>query len=313
LEPIPVVVYNSIARQGQAASFLPQVEHLLREEGFAYRLQTSAYPGQAVQIARQAAEDGAAMVIAAGGDGTVQEVVNGLMQARLDGAHRPVLGVLPVGRGNDFAFSLAIPQELPAAVGVLTRGMVRKVDLGHLAGGDYPEGRYFVNGVGMGFDAVVDFEAAKIKWLKGAASYLLAVLRTTFLYAKAPVYEIEIDGESRTAPFLLVSVMNGRRLGGSFYMAPEGNPADGLLDLCLAGQVKQAAILPLAARFLNGTQGQHPAVSTTRARKVSVRAVTGTIPAHADGEVICTAGQQLSIELLPAALSVVAPSNEGAG
>ena len=313
MEPTPVVVYNSIARQGQAASFLPRVESLLHEEGFAYRLQVSAYPGHAVQIARQAAEGGAAMVIAAGGDGTVQEVVNGLMQARLDGGRRPVLGVLPVGRGNDFAFSLAIPQGLSAAVRVLSRGRVRTVDLGHLAGGNYPKGRYFVNGVGMGFDAVVDFEAAKIKWLKGAASYLLAVIRTAFLYAKAPVYEIEIDGESRTAPFLLVSVMNGRRLAGSFYMAPEGNPADGLLDLCLAGQVKQAAILPLAARFLNGTQGQHPAVSTTRARKVSIRAVTGTIPAHADGEVICTAGQQLSIKLLPAALAVVAPSDKGTG
>jgi diacylglycerol kinase family enzyme len=178
--------------------------------------------------------------------------------------------------------------------------------VGRVSGGDYPQGRYFGNGVGLGFDTVVGFEAAKIKWLHGAASYLAALVRTIFLYSKAPVYEIVIDGGPAVqAAYLLVSVMNGKRMGGSFYMAPNSKPDDGTFDLCLASQVPQIKILPLAARFLKGTQSEHPAIKRARAATISVRAVQGTIPAHADGETICTAGQALRIEMHPAVLEVV--------
>jgi diacylglycerol kinase (ATP) len=157
----------------------------------------------------------------------------------------------------------------------------------------------------LGFDAVVGFEAAKIKWLHGAASYLVAVVKTLFLYAHAPVYDVNIDGTILRQPFLMVSIMNGRRAGGSFMMAPDGNPGDGIFDICLAGAVSQIRILPVAATFISGKQENDRAVKMLRGKKVSVRAVEGTIPAHADGETICTAGQSLSVELLPAALEVV--------
>jgi diacylglycerol kinase family enzyme len=181
-----------------------------------------------------------------------------------------------------------------------------------VTGGDYPQGRYFGNGVGLGFDTVVGFEAAKIKWLRGAASYLAALVKTIFLYSKAPVYEICLDGgaPSRKA-FLMISIMNGTRMGGTFHMAPEGNPGDGLFDLCQVGQVPQAKILFVAAKFINGTQKEHPAVEMLRARQVTIRAIQGTIPAHADGETICTAGAELSIELFPAALTVVSSHHAG--
>jgi diacylglycerol kinase family enzyme len=164
----------------------------------------------------------------------------------------------------------------------------------------------------MGFDTVVGFEAAKIKWLHGAASYLAALVRTIFLYSKAPVFEIILDGGTPVhQAFLMVSVMNGTRMGGSFHMAPEGNPGDGVLDLCLAGQVPQMKILPLALKFIKGTQKDHPAVKMVRARQITIRAIEGTIPAHADGETICTAGMALTIVLFPAALEVISKNHEG--
>jgi diacylglycerol kinase family enzyme len=216
------------------------------------------------------------------------------------------MGVLPVGRGNDFAFGMGIPADWREAADVLVQGYRRTADVGLVSGGDYPEGRYFGNGLGLGFDTVVGFEAAKIKWLHGAASYLVAVVRTIFLYAKAPVYEIILDdGSPSEKAYLMVSVMNCRRMGGSFHTAPNGNPEDGVFDLCLTGQVPQIKMLPLAAKFLNGSQAEHPAVRMAQAKKVSIRAVEGTIPAHADGETICLAGKALTVELLPGALEVV--------
>ncbi len=304
-----LLIYNPTAEKGYAAQKLPQIKSLLEAAGMEYDLVTTQRHGHAIDLAKQAVSDGYSLVIAAGGDGTVNEVVNGLMLGKVNGNGRPALGVLPIGRGNDFAFGVGIPLGLEDAVKVLAAGQRRTIDIGRFSGGDYPDGRYFANGVGMGFDTVVGFEAEKIKRLKGAASYLVALVRTIFLYSKAPVYEVVLDSGTLNQPFLMISVMNGCRMGGTFYMAPNSNPSDDTFDLCLAGNVPQIKILPLAAKFLNGSQEGHPAVSMVRSRKISVRAVEGTIPAHADGETICTAGKALDIELIPASLDVVTSHN----
>ncbi len=305
----PLIIYNPTANKGTAGKILPTVETLLQNSGFDYDLVLTEGPEHAETLARQAAEEGRALVVAAGGDGTVNEVINGLMLAHSNGHECPALAVLPVGRGNDFAYGVDIPHELGEAVNVLVEDSPHSLDIGKVTGGDYPEGRYFGNGVGLGFDTVVGFEAAKVKWLHGAASYLWAMIRTIFLYSKAPVYKITLDGETFQQPFLMVSVMNGRRMGGSFYMAPEGDSSDGFFDLCLANQVPQLRILPLAIKFISGTQKDHPAIRMLRARKVSINAVEGTIPAHADGETICEAGQALTIEMFPDSLKVLSRRN----
>lgn len=305
----PMLIYNPAAGKGSAGKILPQVQALLNEHGFAYDLLLTSRPGDAQIFACRAAEEGCPLVVVAGGDGTINEAVNGLMTADLAGKVRPTMAVLSVGRGNDFAYGMSIPHELSEAVDVLVSGHHRRIDVGHFHGGDFPEGRYFANGVGLGFDTVVGFEAAKITWLHGMASYLVAMVRTIFLYSKAPVYEITMDGETLQQAFLMVSVMNGSRMGGSFHMAPDSDPGDSIFDLCLAGQVSQSRILPLAVKFISGTQKEHPAVRMAQARKITIRAIEGTIPAHADGETICTAGLMLTIEIIPDSLDVVFKQN----
>ena len=307
----PLIIYNPVAGKGSAYQHLPKVQELLHQKGFDHDLILTQGPGHALTLSRQAAEEGRDRVVAAGGDGTVNETINGLMQAHLkNGSGRPALGVVPVGRGNDFAFGAGVPTDVAQACETLAQGRRRKVDIGLISGGDYPQGRYFGNGVGLGFDAVVGFEADKIKWLHGAASYLVAVVKTIFLYARAPIYEVTYDDTTVTQPFLMVSVMNGRRMGGTFMMAPQSQPGDGVFDLCLAGQVSQIRILPLAVTFMQGKQAGHPAVKMARARRIRIRAVQGTIPAHADGETICKAGQALTIELIPTALDVIVQDGE---
>ncbi len=305
----PMLVYNPTAGKGNAGKLLPKVQALLGERGFENNLTLTEGVGHAQRLSEQAVEAGCDLLVVAGGDGTVNEAINGLMSPALNGRKRPALGVLPIGRGNDFAFGMDIPHELTAACDTLAGGQRRRIDIGRVTGGDYPEGRYFGNGVGLGFDTVVGFEAAKMKWLHGGASYLVAVIRTIFKYAKAPVYEITLDDGVLRQPFLMVSVMNGRRMGGAFMMAPEGNPSDRTFDLCLAGDVHQMRILPLAATFISGTQGKDRAVSMRRSTKITVRAIEGRIPAHADGETICTEGELLTIEILPDALDVLTHPN----
>jgi diacylglycerol kinase family enzyme len=199
------------------------------------------------------------------------------------------------------------PPDLSEACLALAEGKRKTIDMGLSAGGDYPKGRFFGNGVGIGFDAVVGFEALKLKRLHGFPSYIVAALKTIFLYYQAPTVRIEYDGEVLTQPALMVSVMNGRRLGGGFMMAPEGQIDDGLFDLTIADQVDRASIFGLILRFMQGSQVGHPAIKTARAAKVTITAEQGSLPAHADGETICEAGDKLELEIVPQALEVIIP------
>jgi YegS/Rv2252/BmrU family lipid kinase len=243
--------------------------------------------------------------VGGGGDGTANEILNGLMKARQEGFENFKMGMLPVGRGNDFAYSMGIPTDLKTACEALAPAKSRLIDVGLLKGGFFPEGRYFGNGVGIGFDAVVGFEAAKFRRLSGMAGYVAGALKTMFLYFKAPLLEVTFNGKTVTQPCIMVSVMNGIRMGGTFFMAPQGKPADGVFDLTLVGQINQFQILMLLPRFMKGTQAGHPAVRVEKTAELNVKALKGSIPAHADGETMCTAGEQISIKLLPRQIQLI--------
>jgi diacylglycerol kinase family enzyme len=212
-----------------------------------------------------------------------------------------------VGRGNDFGFSLGVPHELHQAVETLAAGRRRRIDIGELRGGLFPQGRCFGNGVGIGFDAVVGFESVKLAPLSGFASYLVAALRTILLYFHAPTVRIELDDETIVQPALMVSIMNGRRMGGGFMMAPQSNPEDGKFDICIAGEVSRLEILKIIPRFLKGTQAGHPAIQFRTSRHVKVTALNGWLPAHADGETMATKADCLEMEVLPGAVDLLVP------
>ncbi|HOT93369.1 MAG TPA: diacylglycerol kinase family lipid kinase [Anaerolineae bacterium] len=298
------VIVNPISGRGNGERSLPFIKNLLDQYSLSYDLACTEYPGHAIGLAQQAAMDGYAVVVAAGGDGTANEVLNGLMQARQAGAH-VTLGVLSVGRGNDFAFGAGIPHALGVGSAVLAADHRRFIDVGYVEGGLVPQGRYFGNGVGIGFDAVVGFEALKLKRLSGFPSYIVAALKTVFLYYRAPRLRITYDDQVLTQPSLMVSVMNGRRMGGGFMMAPNASPDDGFFDLCLAAHVNRARIFPLILRFMQGTQATHPAIRTGRAQHVTVTALEGVLPAHADGETISVESRELTMRILPRQLEVV--------
>lgn len=302
------VILNPAAGRGNGIRALPQIKRLLTEQGLDFDLVCTERPWHAAELAKEAALDGYDAVVAAGGDGTVNEIINGLMTLS---SPAPALGVLCVGQGNDFAYGMGIPLDLEAGCQALARGYRRRVDVGRIIGGGYPSGRYFGNGIGIGFDAVVGFEASRMTRLSGFPAYLVAVLKTVFLYYKAPLSQIEYDDQTVVQPSLMISIMNGRRMGGGFYMAPAGKPDDGLFDLCIAREVSRLRIFSMIPHFLRGTQATQEPIRMARARRVVVTALKGVLPAHADGETLCTAAERLEIELLPSQLEVISLPPEG--
>jgi YegS/Rv2252/BmrU family lipid kinase len=298
-------IVNPIAGQGAGKIALPEIDRIARENSMDYEIISTEHAGHAIDLASEAASKDFDVVVAVGGDGTSNEVLNGLMRAWNQGHRNTKMGIIGIGRGNDFAFGFGIPPGLQVGFKVIQQGKHRSMDVGLVVGGDYPQGRYFGNGVGIGFDAVVGFEALKLTHLHGFLNYIVAALRTIFLFFNAPLVRIESDDKIITQPSLMVSIMNGRRMGGGFMMAPEASTEDGLLDLCIVGQLSRIGILTMIPWFMKGTQATRPQIKTGRASKIHVVALKGVLPVHADGETICTAGSELRVEIIEAPIEIL--------
>ena len=299
------IIANPSAGSGKGKRSISQIEQLFKRYKFDYDLISTERSWYAAELAKESALSGYDVVVAAGGDGTVNEVINGLMEAKIETGETSALAVLCVGRGNDFAYSMGIPYDLEQACETIAEDQRRTIDIGRVLGGFHPQGRFFGNCVGVGFDAIGTIEVAKLPRLGGFLSYFIAVLKTIFLYYKGPVVAIEYDNHALTQPTLLVSIMNGIRLGGGFIMAPEAEPDDGLFDLVIADQVGRPRIFGLLPHFLRGTQATQKEIKTERAAQISIKALEGSLPAQTDGEVLCVDGKDLEVELLPRQLEII--------
>lgn len=298
--PIKVIL-NPVAGRGYGAKVEPELRRLLQAEGLDFDLVRTARPWHAAELAEQATGDGFDIVVAAGGDGTTNEVVNGLMAASENGA-TATLGIVPIGSGSDFANTVGVPPDLQGACHRLANGQTRTVDVGRVTlPGQAP--RYFDNTVNVGFGGAVTLEARKVKWLRGIALYLPVVLKVVFLYYKAPLATIEYDGQKLVLPALMICVANGPREGGGFYVAPQAQPDDGLFDLCIVREVGRLAMLGLVPHFMKGTHVGREPITMARARRVTISSPDDLV-AHMDGEILCTDGHRIEFEILPRRLRV---------
>jgi YegS/Rv2252/BmrU family lipid kinase len=299
MSPIKVIL-NPIAGRGLGGRSEARLHRYLQEEQLDYDLVLTQGPGHAIELARQAAGDGFDTVVAAGGDGTTQEVVNGLMAAA-GGGIAGTLGVIPVGSGSDFAHNVGVPADVQGACQRLARGESRIVDVCRVTVDDQPP-TYFDNTVNVGFGGIVTVESRKVKWLRGMALYLPVVLKTVFL-TEAPQMTIRYDDQEMTVQAHMVCVANGAREGGGFFCAPDARNDDGLLDVCIVGDIGRLAMLALVPRFISGTHVGHQCVTMGRTQQVTVTSDDALI-AHADGEILCTDARQLAFEVLPQQLRV---------
>lgn len=261
-------------------------------------------PGHATELAATAAQSGCCVVVAAGGDGTVHEIVNGLMS--VPAAQRPALGLLPLGSGNDLAFNCGLLDAPPAALQRALHGTPTALDTA-LIEDDAGRSRHYINVAGMLFDAAALMHALRIKYLRGSLIYLVAVMRTIMQNHFPTRVELIVDGELSLHSLLMLTLANGAREGGGFICAPQALPDDGWLDYVSVIEISRLQMLRLLPEFLRGTQGRFSSVQFKRGRKFEITA-DRAIPVHLDGELWAdyTANvRRLRVTLLPGALRLM--------
>lgn len=287
-----VVIVNRAAGGGRGPALAaPHLAHLDATVRYTER------PGHARELAEQAARDGASTVVAAGGDGTVFEVVNGLMQLAPD--DRPTLGLLPVGTGNSFVRDLAL--DSPArAVEAILGGHTQPVDVVRL---DHDEGvLHYVNLLSVGFSAEAGALTNRRYKGLGASGYILAVLQCLLRLGAHPFPHALDGGPVDARPYVLVSFSNSRFTGGDMQMAPRADISDGELDVVTIGPMRRLRFLRAFPRIFAGTHDQLPEIDLARAREV-VFSAASPVDVMVDGEVLTLTLRKL--EVLPGALRVL--------
>lgn len=305
------VILNPAAGKGRAERAWPMIAAQLRARGIGFTQAVTCGPGDAGALVRQDVTDGAARIIVAGGDGTLNEVVNGLIAAGGAGMGQPTLAVLPLGTGVDFARGLGI-RSLPDALDALRRGRPRALDLG-LARFRDPAGREkeraFINVADCGLGPIASRQIARVDRRLGRGAYLYGALRAIAAYSPA-LTRISVDGRIvYDAPCGLLAIGNGRFFGGGMCIAPKARPDDGLLDLVILGATNRRTLVgELLPRVYRGSHLRHPAVHLARGGTITVDA-TPPLPLELDGEIVGTTPTRLTLQ--SARLRVLAPSAGG--
>lgn len=298
------IVLNPMADMGNAWRVARDLRAITEEHG-SVDWSGTVYPGHAIQLARQAGEQGYDMVIAMGGDGTVHEAANGLMQVAQE--KRPILGIVPVGSGNDFAHAVGIPMQSDKALLQAINGKPSRIDLG-LMTDEHGRREYFDNTLGIGFDAVVTIRSHKLPLLRGFLMYLTAVIQTILLNHDPAKIRFESDHESWEDQVLMTTLCNGGREGGGFMLSPESKMNDGLMEYVMVRKVSRWMMFRLVPEFMSGTHRRF----TKQIRMGACRRLTMSadrpLYIHADGEILSGFGSSLkkaTFEIVPEALQVV--------
>ncbi len=306
--PKTLVVLNPISGHGAAAKLETRIVADLRKGGIDLELVRTATAGDAIRIAEQAKQAGYETIIAVGGDGTLDEVVNGILRASA-GHPSGTLGIIPVGTGNDFCKMLSLPSDWSMGVERIVAGRCRWVDVGHVVGdkpavSDGPKTRYFLNGLDTGFGALVATHAHDVPYLKGTALYLVAVLQTLVRY-EVPHVRIGLDEEMLEQKSTMVVAANGRCFGGGFWIAPKAEADDGLLDVIIAQGLGRFGILSLLPKVLKGTHLGDARVRFTRTAHLTVES-PDPLTVETDGEIVFLGAHHLEIKVLPKHLQIIA-------
>lgn len=298
------VVINPASNRGSGAKCEPEIRQWLHQQKIEHEVLVTTQSSEALPYVVEKTFDHDA-IIAAGGDGTVHEVINGMMQARAKNGHSEnmaSLGVLPIGSGNDFVKMLGIPVNLHKAFRILEQKKTMPVDIGQISV-DGNHTRFFNNNIGVGFDAYVNYESIKIKHLRGVAIYLTAVIKSLFKY-QPPLMHVHINGETFSRRILMLTIGNGRCSGGGFYITPDAKIDDGLFDVCAVDAMSKSRMLTSLVKVMKGAHLNLPGVMLRRTVEVDIRS-DQALPIHADGEVVSLDAHEIKLKILPSVLQVI--------
>jgi YegS/Rv2252/BmrU family lipid kinase len=300
-----VFLVNPASSNGATGRRWPELAHRAAQLGLEGETFFSERPGHLIELAERAARDGAELMVAAGGDGTLNEVVNGIVRA----GTQTEVATIPLGTGMDFVRTYGIPNRFDDAVKTAREGRTRTIDVGRVEyrtwDGKDAE-RYYANVGSVGMSAAVAQRANGMsKAIGGKATFFYALVRVFFEWDNTPVTVELADGDRREAHMHDVIVANGQWHGGAMWLAPDAKPDDGLFDVILIGDVTKRDFLTTAPKLYKGTYLAHPKIELLRSRSVSVNAPE-RLPIELDGEQVGTTPTRF--EVVPAALRVRVPA-----
>ena len=297
------IILNPYSNRWNAKKRWPEAEAALKAAGVDFELAISEHPRHITELAEQAARQGFSPIIAAGGDGTIGETVNGLARAAKDDqALLGPFGILPLGSANDLVDNLGLPNDLAAAARVIAAGKTRRMDVGSV------NGLYFANNSAIGLEPYITLVQQRITWIKGMLRYLAAAVRGIM---DKPLWsaEIEWEGGHYKGPIILVTVGNGARTGGVFYMAPHADLFDGKLTFVYGFRRTRRgmfAVLPKTMKKAEGSYVETDDIHEQHSSWIKIHVDTPT-PAHVDGEIFSEAIQDLEYRIHPQRLQILVP------
>ncbi len=292
------IILNPYANRWQAQGKVTTIKTALSDSGLAYDLAVTQKPDEGIEIAATAVSEGYDAIIAAGGDGTINEVINGILQATPSGPSLP-FGIIPIGSANDFNLMAGLPDDIHKSIQLIANGHTRQIDAGVV------NGRYFINNSATCMEPMVTLETQKIQRLKGESRYL-AGLGRALIKLKAWDMQITWDTGDYSGPGILLSVCNSPRTGG-FMMAPGAEIDDGWLDFVFVPQVSKPTLMRLLVKLMRGTHVEDPLVTFKRTTKLNVALQPGA-PAHTDGEIFSTSETNLAYQILPGKVTLISPN-----
>jgi len=292
------VILNPYSARWMARKRRPEMEAALRAAGLDFEVVETNAPGEGVMLAEAAARQGYAPIIAAGGDGAIGEVVNGLHRASPDGVLGP-LGLMPMGTANDLVHNLGLPLELGAMASAIAGGQTRRIDLG------MANEWVFDNNSAVGLEPMVTLYNIRMVRLRGIVRYLVAALRA-INQKPAWAMRLEWDDGGYEGPVSLVTVGNCAVTGGLFHMAPAADPTDGKLTFVYAYAPTRLKMLSLLPRAISGEYVKDPAVHQHHTTKLRIN-MTPESPIQVDGEIRSLGLGSVTYGVLPARLDVLVP------
>ena len=300
--PYAKVIVNPVAGAYSTRRKWPRISKLLRLVGLSFDYEYTEGVGHAIELARAAASDGYRYLVAVGGDGTVNEVANGILHST--NSADTILGIVSTGTGSDFVRSVGIPRDYTRACSFLTSSRRSLIDVGVVEYRSKGQSlrRFFVNAAGVGFDAaVVEVTERLPKYFGGTIPYVVGLLRTLFGYKNKAVI-LGVGSKVEAKRILSVIVANGDYFGGGMHIAPEASLNDNLLDVVVIGDIGKFELLKALPTVYNGTHVTHPKVRMEKAAQITIES-SERILVHADGELLGEG--PASFWLVPAALNIV--------
>ncbi len=291
------VILNPYANRWKAQQRNDELKSALNIADFAYDLVFTEAPQHGIELAKTAVFEKYDAVIAAGGDGTINEVINGLLQTAGGGDPLP-LAILPMGSANDFSDLLGLPRNLATAAKLITTGKMRKLDVGRV--NDY----FFINNSAVGMEPIVTIKSQNIKHISGSMRYMAALVRT-LVQLQSWRMKIKWDDGSYEGDGILLSMCNGPRTGG-FPMAPGAELNDGLLDFAFAPKMPKITLVNVLQRLMRGTHIDHPLITFARTTRLTIESEPG-LPLHADGEILGTDVNSITYQVLPSKITLFTP------